>query len=60
MYNPRSVVLALERNRIRSYWTTTGSYSEISTYITNDVDGVKKDISLMVAGEAVPSKVEEF
>ncbi|MCC8162265.1 MAG: ATP-binding protein [Lachnospiraceae bacterium] len=60
MYNPSSVVLALDRNRVRSYWTATGPYSEISTYIANDVDGVKKDVALMVAGEAVPSEVEEF
>ncbi|MCD8074991.1 MAG: ATP-binding protein [Lachnospiraceae bacterium] len=60
MYNPRSVVLALDRNRIRSYWTTTGPYLEISDYIVNDIDGVRKDVALMVAGEAVPADVEEF
>jgi len=60
MYNPRSVVLALDRNRIRSYWTTTGPYSEIADYIVNDIDGVRKDVALMVAGEAVPADVEEF
>ncbi|MCD7762625.1 MAG: ATP-binding protein [Lachnospiraceae bacterium] len=60
LYNPRSVVLALTNNCLLSYWTTTGPYSEISTYIVNDVDGVKKDVALMIAGEAVPSDVEEF
>ncbi|MCD8148707.1 MAG: AAA family ATPase [Clostridiales bacterium] len=60
MYNPRSVVFALERNRIRSYWTSTGPYSEISTYIVNDKDDVKKDIALMVAGGSVRAEIEEF
>ncbi|MCD8022068.1 MAG: ATP-binding protein [Lachnospiraceae bacterium] len=60
MYNPRSVVLALTNNCLASYWTTTGPYSETSRYIVNDVDGVKKDVALMVSGEAVVSKVEEF
>ncbi|MCD8110304.1 MAG: ATP-binding protein [Clostridiales bacterium] len=60
LYNPRSVVLALLNNCLASYWTTTGPYSEISTYIVNDVDGVKKDVALMISGEAVPAKVEEF
>ncbi|MCD8110450.1 MAG: ATP-binding protein [Clostridiales bacterium] len=60
MYNPRSVVLALDRNRVRSYWTTTGPYSEISGYIVNDIDGVKRDVALMIAGESVPADVEEF
>ncbi|MCD8014501.1 MAG: ATP-binding protein [Lachnospiraceae bacterium] len=60
MYNPRSVVEALTRNQIRSYWSATGTYDEISAYITNDRANVKKDVALMVAGEAVPAKVEEF
>lgn len=60
MYNPRSVVEALTRNRIRSYWTATGTYGEISTYIANDRADVKKDVALMVAGEPVLADVEEF
>ncbi|MCC8045769.1 MAG: ATP-binding protein [Clostridiales bacterium] len=60
MYNPRSVVEALTRNRIRSYWSATGSYAEIAAYIVNDRADVKKDVALMVAGEAVPAKVEEY
>ncbi|MCD7955068.1 MAG: ATP-binding protein [Lachnospiraceae bacterium] len=60
MYNPRSVVEALTRNRIRSYWTMTGSYAEISTYIVNDRADIKKDVALMVVGESVPAKVEEY
>ncbi|MCD8074773.1 MAG: ATP-binding protein [Lachnospiraceae bacterium] len=60
IYNPRSVVEALDRNSIQSYWTRTGPYSEISTYVVNDIDDVKKDVALMVAGEAVKASVEEF
>ncbi len=60
MYNPRSVVEALTRNRIRSYWTATGSYAEIASFIVNDRADVKKDVALMVAGEAVPASVEEY
>ncbi|MCD8104949.1 MAG: ATP-binding protein [Lachnospiraceae bacterium] len=60
MYNPRSVVEALTRNRIRSYWKSTGSYVEISTYIRHDRDDIKKDVALMVAGEAVKANVEEY
>ncbi|MCD8009698.1 MAG: ATP-binding protein [Lachnospiraceae bacterium] len=60
LYNPRSVVQALSNNYASSYWTTTGPYSEIATYIVNDVDDVKKDVALMIAGEAVSANVEEF
>ncbi len=60
LYNPRSVVLALTNNCLASYWTTTGPYSELSRYIVNDVDGVKKDVALMVSGEPVKASIEEF
>ncbi len=60
MYNPRSVVFALERNQIRSYWTSTGPYSEISTYIVNDIDDIKKDIALMLTGASVETDALEF
>ncbi len=60
IYNPRSVVYALDRNRIRSYWKATGPYSEISEYIKKDRDDVKKDVALMVSGESVKADVEEY
>ncbi|MCD8019597.1 MAG: ATP-binding protein [Clostridiales bacterium] len=60
LYNPRSVVKALSNNCLASYWVSSGPYSEISTYIVNDRDDIKKDVALMVSGETVPASVEEF
>ncbi len=60
LYNPRSVVLALSNNCLGSYWTNTGPYDELSRYIVNDVDDIKKDIALMVAGESVKANVREY
>ncbi|MCC8068071.1 MAG: ATP-binding protein, partial [Clostridiales bacterium] len=60
LYNPRSVVKALSNNCLASYWTSSGQYMEIAAYIMNDRADVKKDVALMVAGEAVPARVEEF
>ncbi|MCD7833968.1 MAG: ATP-binding protein [Lachnospiraceae bacterium] len=60
LYNPRSVVKALSNNCLASYWTSSGQYMEISTYIMNDRADVKKDVALMVAGESVPAKLEEY
>ncbi|MCC8043988.1 MAG: ATP-binding protein [Clostridiales bacterium] len=60
MYNPRSVVEALTRNQIRSYWSATGSYNEIAIYIENNRADIRKDIALMVAGESVAANVEEY
>ncbi|MCC8105215.1 MAG: ATP-binding protein [Clostridiales bacterium] len=60
MYNPRSVVYALTNNHLASYWTSSGQYAEISNYIVNNIKGVKDDVILMAAGEAVPANVEEY
>lgn len=60
VYNPRSVVYALQYNHLESYWTSSGPYDEIFYYIENNVDDVKDDIARMVAGEAVDAKVQEY
>ncbi|MCD7955143.1 MAG: ATP-binding protein [Lachnospiraceae bacterium] len=60
LYNPRSVVFALTNNCLASYWTTSGPYSEIATYIRNDRADIRKDVAMLVAGESVKADVEEF
>ena len=37
LYNPRSVVGALNDNQLGSYWTSSGPYDEIYYYVENDV-----------------------
>ncbi len=60
IYNPRSVVMALENDKLASYWTASGPYSEVSEYIVNDIDEIRKDIALMVSGERIKVNIEEY
>ena len=60
MYNPRSGVVALTNNNLGNYWTNSGPYDEIYSYIEHNVDDVRDDIALMVSGEAVPARVREY
>lgn len=60
IYNPRSVVVALMNNNLRNYWTNSGPYDEIYSYIKHNVDDVREDIALMVSGESVPAKIREY
>ncbi|WP_448782788.1 hypothetical protein [Blautia sp.] len=60
LYNPRSVVMALRFNQISNYWTSSGSYDEIFYYIRNDINQIKNDLALMVSGEGIEAKVDEF
>ena len=60
VYNPRSVVLALENNNLGNYWTSSGPYDELFYYIGANVDQVKDDVGLLLSGIPVPAKVQEY
>lgn len=57
LYNPRSVVLALTDNQLRSYWTGSGPYDELFYFIRNNVEEVRDDLVLMAAGEGIRSDI---
>ncbi|WP_293693326.1 AAA family ATPase [uncultured Phascolarctobacterium sp.] len=60
MYNPRSVVLALQNNQLYNYWTSSGPYDEIFYYIKNNVQAVREDLALMIAGERISVRIQEY
>ena len=53
IYNPYSVMKALQRGVCKSFWTTTGAYDSVITYIQMNYDGLKDDVIRMLAGEKV-------
>ena len=53
MFNPYSVMKAINNEEYGSYWTTTGAYDSVKTYIQMNFDGLKDDIIRMLAGESV-------
>ncbi len=53
LYNPYSVMRAIEDERFKSYWATTGAYDSVKTYIQMNFDGLKDDIIRMLAGEHI-------
>lgn len=60
IYNPRSVVAALSNNNLGSYWTSAGPYDEIFYYIEKNVADIRDDLALMMAGEPVVSRIQEY
>ena len=60
IYNPYSVMKAIQRGSCRSYWTTTGAYDSVITYIQMNYEGLKDDIIRMLAGERVYVDTTEF
>ena len=53
IYNPKSVVDSMNRNKLSSYWTNTETYEALEKYIVLNYDGLKDAIIGMLAGERV-------
>ena len=50
MFNPNSVMQAVDIGRCRSFWASTGAYEAVARYIQMNFDGLKDDIIQMLAG----------
>lgn len=60
MYNPNSVVIAMDRHRFDSYWKNTSSFETINTFISMNYEGLKDDILTMLSGEKVYVNTNTF
>lgn len=59
IYNPRSVVCALNDNYCQSYWTNTGKMDEVLYYLKYNIADVRDDVIEMVSGNFVDIVIEE-
>ncbi len=50
MFNPNSVMQAMDVGRCRSYWASTGAFDAVAAYIRMNYEGLKDDIVKMLAG----------
>ena len=60
LYNPRSVVLALENNNLGNYWTSSGPYDELFFYLRENVADVQDDLGKLLADIPVPTAIHEY
>ncbi len=60
IYNPKSVIEAVQRNRIGNYWTQSETYESLKLYIELDEDGLKEAIVQMLGGAHVRVDVATF
>jgi len=60
IFNPYSVMRAIENGEYKSYWSATGAYDSVKTYIQMNFDGLKDDIIRMLAGEKVSVNTSKF
>ena len=60
MFNPNSVMQAIDSNWCRSYWASTGAFEAVKDYIQMNFEGLKDDIIRMLAGGRVKVKTTKF
>ncbi|MDE7208088.1 MAG: ATP-binding protein [Lachnospiraceae bacterium] len=59
LYNPRSVVCALEDETCQSYWTRTGKMDEVLFFLKYNIGEVRDDVVKMVNDTPVSIDIEE-
>ncbi len=60
IYSPKSVIEAIQRNRIGNYWTQSETYESLRLYIELNEDGLKESIVQMLGGAHVKIDVATF
>ncbi len=60
IYNPKSIVEAMQRRKFLNYWTSTETYDALKPYIDMDFDGLRADIVKMLGGERVRVNTRSF
>ena len=53
MFNPNSVIRAIDNGMCESYWATTSAFDNVTTYIQGNFDGLKDNILEILAGGRV-------
>ena len=51
MFNPNSVMKAINRQWCESYWASTGAFDAVAHYIQMNFEGLKDNVIKMLAGE---------
>ena len=60
VYNPKSVIDAMQEREFQSYWISTETYEALKIYIDMNFEGLKDDVLSMIAGNAVPVNIGNF
>ncbi len=60
IYNPYSVMMALDKKKCKSYWRRTSAAESLKTYINMNFDDLQEKIALLIAGEEIHVDVDGF
>ena len=60
MFNPNSVIQAIDSDWCESYWGKTGAYDAVAHYVRMNFDGLKDDVIQMLGGGRVKVNTTKF
>ena len=60
IYNPYSVMQAVEKGRLESYWRKTSAAESLFMYINMDFKGLQEDVARLISGESLPVDINNF
>ena len=60
LYNPYSVMQAIDSGRYKSYWKKTSAAETLMTYIDMNQEGLQADVARLIAGESVEVDTDSF
>ncbi|MBR1722486.1 MAG: AAA family ATPase [Treponema sp.] len=60
VYNPNSVMYALDRKKFESYWAMSSSATSLLDYINMDFDGLADAAADLLAGKRIGIRVKKF
>lgn len=60
MFNPNSVIQAVDIGRCRSFWASTGAFNVVSGYISRNFKGLKDDVIYLLSGGRVKVNTTKF
>ena len=60
IYNPYSVMMAMQMGEFKSYWRKTSAAESLKTYVGMNMDNLQDRILRLIAGEPVEVYTEDF
>ncbi len=60
IYNPYSVMTAMQMGEFKSYWRKTTAAESLKTYISMNMDGLQEIVIRLIAGESVEVYTDDF
>ena len=60
IYNPYSVMRAVERKAYKSYWRKSSQAEALTTYVNMNMDGLQEKIIKLIAGEPIEVYTDDF